>query len=123
MNIHDFLNKHMIVKIGAAPLEYVCSELIVDNPEELIDVVLETGCFISSIRWWERTHLLSTPNLGYGGPLDPRCPSSYFFAETDLEQEFDEGTLKNRYIEYLQFVKSRYPQYNLYPAFDIKKKR
>ena len=120
--IEQYLEKHLIVRIGLTIPGYICCEVIVDNPAELIAVVKKAKCYISGIRWWDRAEIESGSSIGYGGPLDPRDPDRMFFAETDICREFDASVKEKEYNEYFEQVRSAYPNHELYPAFDIKKK-
>ena len=120
MKFQDYLMRHKIVKIGKHILGYVCSEVIVDNPEEFIMIVQQNGYFISEIRWWEYTSITEVPSIGYGGPRDPRCPDKYYFAETDVCISFCKPVRYQDYVSYLVQVKNAYPNLILHPAFDVK---
>ena len=78
MKIEDYLNDHTIIKIGVSPPGYICSEVIVDNPAELISIIRENGCYIAEIRWWDCVEIVSGSSIGYGGPRDPRGPDSHY---------------------------------------------
>ena len=116
----EYLNIHMIVKIGITPSEYVCTELIVDDPFEFIAMIFKTKNYISSIQWWDRVLIHNGSKLGYGGVRDPRAADKYFFAETDICCDFSENTLETEYYEYLNKTKRLFDNYELYPAFDVK---
>ena len=118
----EYLNKHVIVKIGVTPSEFMCTELIVDDPVEFIATVFKTENFISSIQWWDRVLICDGSELGYGGARDPRAPKEYYFAETDIGCEFGENTSEAEYYEYLNKIKQLFDNYDLYPAFDIMKR-
>ena len=122
MSIYDYLLNHTIIRIGNCLSEYVCCETIVDNPIELIAVVKENDCYISEIRWWDRVKISLGSKIGYGGAKDPRFPDEYFFAETDICRVFDFESCDGEYYEYLEQIKQKYANYDLFPAFDIKKK-
>ena len=122
-DLYNYLNEHTIISIGNITSKTcVMVEVITDAPHELVDCVIKNKCYISEIRWWDRTHIALKSKIGYGGPHDPRDPQNYYFAETDLCDTFTEATTFNEYVEYLNNIKSRYPLYDLYPAFDIYKK-
>ena len=118
--LDDYLKEHTIVKIGSPVLNYVSCETIVDNPAELISIVLQNNCYISEIRWWDRVKITSGSIIGYGGPRDPRSPYSYFFAETDICKTFNIYAQEKEYSEYLSCIKNLYSKFDLFPAFDIK---
>ncbi len=119
MRIEDFLNAHTIVQIGRTLPDYVCCEHIVDNPEELVPIVRESGCYISEILWWDRIEIGSVSSIGYGGPRDPRCPDSFFFAETDIYRRFNTILKDEEYYKYFDEVRRAYPGFDLFPGFDI----
>ncbi|MCH5317349.1 MAG: hypothetical protein J1E05_05180 [Eubacterium sp.] len=120
MKITDYLNQHMIVKIGLTLPEYVCCEIIVDNPKELVPIVRENGCYITAVYWWDRAEIDSGSIIGYGGPRDPRSPNSHFFAETDICRVFNTILQDEEYYKYFDKIKQTYSSYDLFPAFDIK---
>ena len=120
MKIQDYLIEHKIIKIGMDLPGYICTEIIVENPEELIKVVEKSNCYISAMRWWEYTEISSTPTIGYGGARDPRDPEGHFFAETDLCMEFSASAHCTEYRSYLSQIKTMHPNLILFPAFDIK---
>ncbi len=131
MTLNDFLKEHLIVQIGVHDADYCAalqaveeiSEIIVDAPMELVDIVLENGCYIPYILWWERADAETGSELGMGGPKDPRDPNGYFFSEiTHMDKHFQVATTKKEYRAYLETVFSQYPDKELYPGFDIKKK-
>ena len=122
MKLMDYLGTHMIVKIGIGLPEYVCCETIVDDPVKLISLIRENNCFISLIRWWDWVKITNGSDIGYGGPRDPRNPNTHFFSETDICRAFTEFSHDEEYYMYLDEVKKNYPNYDLYPAFDIKKR-
>ena len=119
MKIEDYLNDHTIIKIGVSPPGYICSEVIVDNPAELISIIRENGCYIAEIRWWDRVEIVSGSSIGYGGPRDPRSPDSHYFAETDIHKVFNTFSQDEDYYEYLSHIQNNYFNFNLFPAFDI----
>lgn len=121
MNISEYLNNHTIVKIGQALSDDVCAEVIVDDPIQLIAVVRENNCYIHSIGWWDRVELLTGSPIGFGGPLDPRCPNEYFFSETHLSKKFDFRLQDKEYIRYFNQIKCEYNLYSLVPSFKIKR--
>lgn len=122
MEINDYLLKHTIVKIGNGIPGYVCCETIVDDPIELISVVMENECYISEIRWWDLVPISEGSTIGYGGARDPRAPDTMFFAETDICTEFYGTSEYEDYCSYLEQIKCNYSNHNLFPAFCIKKK-
>ncbi len=122
MKIEEYLKEHTIVKIGIPFIpEYICSEIIVNNPKELVPIVRESGCYISEIRWWHLTEISSGSSIGYGGPRDPRRYDTHYYAETDICREFDAPLQDEEYYEYFDRIKHSFSEFDLYPAFDIKK--
>ena len=120
MRLDEFLSRNTIVQIGQTLPGYVICEAIVDNPKDLISIVKKNGCYISEIRWWEHAKIAVGSIIGYGGPRDPREPSSYFFAETDIYKVFDVFTCDKDYYKYIEQVKKQYYNFDLFPAFDIR---
>ena len=120
MKIDEYLITHKIISIGKSISGYVCCEVIVDDPIELIDIVSKSNCFISEIRWWDCTEIEKGSLIGYGGPRDPRNPSRFFFAETDICKIFSVFSKEHEYKDHIKDIKSKYPHLDLFPAFDIK---
>ena len=123
MKLNEYLKSHTVLKIGCCDSSTQFYEIIVDNPVELVSIVLKNGFYISAIRWWDRAKISIGSQLGYGGPRDPSNPNTYFFAETDLYKEFDSHTEGIIYCEYIDSIIKLYPNYELIPAFDIIKKQ
>ncbi|MBR2650774.1 MAG: hypothetical protein IKD45_03865 [Clostridia bacterium] len=121
MRIEDFLNEHKIVQIGNTTDGYVCCEIIVDNPTELIYALQDSNAYISEIRWWDRVKISCGSTIGYGGPRDPRASDEYFFAETDICKTYNAPPKNTEIHEYITRIKKEYCEYNLFPSFDIKK--
>ena len=119
MNLKEYLDEHTIVLIGRS---YLCGEVIVDKPTELISVIEKCGYYISEIRWWDRAKIAVGSDIGYGGPRDPNDPDNYFFAETDIDRTFDTNTQSCVYRDYLSQIKNERPCYDIHPAFAIKRK-
>lgn len=123
MDLLEYLKKHTIVSIGNLTTDKcVVVEMIPDNPKELIDCIIKNNCYISEILWWDRASVALGSKIGYGGPLDPRDPQNYYFAETDICASFEKTTTLSEYVKYLDDVKERFVMYDLYPAFDIYRK-
>ena len=97
----------------------VIAEVIPENPISLVKHVFENGCYISEIRWWDRTPIFTKSKIGYGGTPDPRDPQKYYFAETDIYSTFGKGTTAEELFGYLEKIKEQYSEYDLYPAFDV----
>ena len=123
MNVKEYLKTHTIVQIGCALPEHICAEIIVDDPIELITVVSNNDCYISEISWWDHTEIKQGSNIGYGGPRDPRNPETHFFAETDIRDKFNEIVSIEKYLDYLKKIKILYSEFDLFPAFEIRKRR
>ena len=120
MDLLEYLKKHTITSVGNLVNDKcVIVGVIPDNPEELIECVIKNNCYISEISWWDRAAIALGSKIGYGGPLDPRDPQNYYFAETDICASFDPKTTFYEYIKYINDVKKHYFTYDLYPAFDI----
>ena len=123
MKLLQYLKDHKIISIGTlVDDKCVIAEVIVDDPWELVKQVIESNCYISEMRWWDRASFSKKSQIGYGGTRDPRDPQSFYFAETDICSSFKETTTADEYIDYLNTIKSRYSQYDLYAAFDIYRK-
>lgn len=121
MNFSIFLSNHVIVQAGVQLPDYICTELIVDNPNELISLVQKSEYYISHICWWDYVKIGYSSSLGYGGRRNPREPD-YYFAETDICRDFEMTATANEYYDYLVKVKNKFSCFNIFPAFDIKKK-
>ncbi len=119
MTIQDYLDKHTIVKIGSTPPGFVCTEVIVAEPKEFVAIVLQNGCYIVEIQWWDRSKIGAGSTIGYGGPRDPRSPDSYFFAETDIQKHFDAPMQIDEYYSYLDETAEYYSDFEIFPAFDV----
>ena len=122
MNLIDYIHKHTIVQVGVAVGDYLCAEVIVDNPIELIEVVecQRENYYISEILWWDNTKIEEGSTIGYGGPKDTRNSDEYFFAETDIVKAFTPLSTFEEILNYIKRVKKDYHTHELYPAFDIK---
>lgn len=101
-------------------MDFICTEVIVTNPIEFVEVVLHNECYISEIRWWDRAKISFGSTIGYGGPRDPNFPNEYYFAETDICKSFSVNTTAIEYKKYLIETKSNFQKYDLFPAFDVK---
>lgn len=123
MDIWELIAKNIIVKIGIDLPEHIYSEVIVSDPIECIHLVLENNCYISSIMWWERVEVEAKPQIGYGGVLDPREPNRFFFAETDIGEQFGSATTEDEYCRYLKRINSDYSYLDMIPAFEVSRKR
>lgn len=123
MDIIKFIDEHEIVKIGKASQEDVCPEVIVDDPIGLISIIKQNHCYIYQITWWDRVKLGIGSPIGYGGPLDPRCPNEYFFSETHLSKQFHCKMQNEELFQYFEEVKRDYALYDLIPSFFIKRCR
>ena len=122
MDLEIFLQNNVIVSIGEPIIGYICTETIVNDFKKLIDILDVDRYYISEIRWWDCVLIKTGSPIGYGGVRDPRNPFEFFFAETDICQEFDISSTKKVYSAYIDSIKNNYINYNLYPAFDIKLK-
>ena len=120
MELLAYLKKHIIVTVGKPSAKNcIVVEAIVDNPEQLIEKVIECNCYISEIRWWDRALISSKSKIGYGGTIDLRGEKEYYFAETDICSLFKSDTTIDEYISYINDIKNKHIEYDLYPAFDI----
>lgn len=123
MNLNRYVSENLIIKIGKCCENILFSEIIVDDPENFIAFVYENDCYISEIRWWEHVHVGAAPNIGYGGPRDPRCPNEFYFAETDIGKKFDEFVSRQAICYYIMKTKEEYRAFELYPALDVRSRR
>jgi len=122
MNLIDYIHQHTIVQIGVEYGDYLCVEVIVDNPMELIKMVelRREKYYISEILWWDNVKINEGSPIGYGGVRDPRSRDECFFAETDIVQEFNSESTFEDILSYIKKINENYHTYSLYPAFDIK---
>ena len=120
--IFEFIQTHKILEIGLPKSVDSFAELILDNPNEFVNVVSQSGYYISTIIWYEHTKIHAESNFGFGGPKDPRFPQEYFFSETGLSKSFDELTDKDEYCSYMKEVQSQHPGVPLIPSFQIYRK-
>ena len=119
MTLNQFINDHLVINIGHAMSGYAFTDVIVNNPVELIEFVDCSTYFISGVLWWEKVLNDRSPQLGAGGIADPRDPGNIWYAETFLSCEFDRDTNKQDYLQYLDSVVRKYPEITLLPSFDI----
>lgn len=123
MDLLVCLNEHVITTVGRSDEDKcVIIEAIVDNPEELVEQVIKNDCYISQIIWWDRALCSKGSSIGMGGPLDPRDPDNYYFAELYICDTFGPETTADEYVEYLNRIKKKYPMCDLYPDFNIYRK-
>ncbi len=122
MTIADYLTEHLIHNNIITLPEYLYSEVIVDEPKEFARIILENGCYICSILWWEYARIGGSPQLGYGGFRDPRNPNEHFFSETDICDVFLESSTLRDYWGYMDGIWRKYSHIPLFPAFDISRK-
>ena len=123
MTTKEYLQKYTIKQVGTpGSVREICVDAIVDSPEKLIEFAVAEGLFVSQILWWHRIPMGDSSPIGlFGGPLDPR-DSQYYFLETYVCDTFDEDTATEEYLTYLEKVKEKYKDYDLYPSFTIKVK-
>lgn len=114
-----YIAEHLVIRIGYDLPGHLCTDIIVDNPEEFIERIDTSQYFISGILWWEKTLKSERPKLGAGGPADPRPPYDYYFAETFLAERFQKEATKQDYCDYIQRIHSLYPSIHLCPSFDV----
>ena len=119
MVILDYVRKHMVLQIGIVLPSQICSEVIVDNPEEFVRIVVQNGGYISEISWWEHVAVDTKPKIGYGGPRDPMAPDKFYYAETDIRDRFPVWTSEYDYINYLAQTLQANPDVALFPAFEV----
>ena len=135
MNLENYIKEHTLSGLSKPDLqEYIYSEVLVENPKELIEISLNAGCLVSSILWWDR--LLLSQDSDYGiskiiltdgrsllpGIRDIRSKEHYF-SETNVFKDFDEGTTLEEYCEYIDCIKSMYSKNDFYPSLDIKRRK
>ena len=118
--LSKYIEMHRIVTIGTPTSpDTLYAETIVDNPYEFVQAIVKNGFYISEILWWERTLQSSSPKLGMGGPVDPRDPLNYYFAETDICMNYNHNTSLEEYIDYLNEIQAKYPNFDLFPSFVV----
>lgn len=122
MVISNYIRKHKVLQIGVPLPTQICSEVIVDDPKGFLQVVLQNGCYISAISWWERVAIDTKPEIGYGGSRDPIEPNRFYYAETDMEDHFSAFTSEYDYLSYMSRIWQSNPNIALYPAFEVSKK-
>ncbi len=123
MVILDYVRKHKVLQIGVTLPSDICSEVIVDNPKEFVQIVVQNGGYISAISWWERVAIGTKPQIGYGGPRDPIAPDKFYFAETDLGKQFSVLSSVYDYLNYLAQTLQSNQDVALFPAFEVCKKQ
>lgn len=124
MDILQYIKMHMITYIGTGIMEpmvdeYLATEVILDDPQKFVNEITKSNYYVSLIRWWHRIPVNTSSSIGYGGPLDPRDPDNFYFAETHIEESFEKSTSYSQYIHYLSKIRDQYKNYDIYPAFDI----
>ena len=119
MDVKQYIAEHLVIRIGYDLPGHLCTDIIVDDPEEFIGIIDASEYFISGILWWEHTPICNRPKIGAGGLVDPRNPREYFFAETFLCESFQKDTPKQDYIDYIQKIRKLYPSVHLCPSFDV----
>ena len=120
MDIIEFLTKHYIVCLGeSAETRLINGEIIVDCIDDFIDTVYDEKYYITYVCFWERTLLKSQPQIGHGGPLDPRDKDNYYFAETDFCSVFNHLVEKETIKEFINGIKVQFPNIDLYTSFMI----
>lgn len=117
----DFIDKHMILKIGGQYSSDSSAELILDEPYKFVEIVLQSGYYISAINWYEYAKIHLGSKLGFGGPRDPRFPEEYFFSETSIGKTFNEATGIDEYFAYMKKMQSHDFSISLVPSFLIRK--
>lgn len=120
--IGDYLREHMVLQVGVNLSSHICSEIIVDDPKEFIQIVVQTEGYISAISWWERVAVDTKPKIGYGGQRDPTAPDKFYYAETDIVDCFPVSTSEYDYLNYLAQTLQSNPDVDLFPAFEVCKK-
>ena len=93
MGLIQHIKKHAIIYTTIGDLindNCVATEIIFDDPEAFAEYFLVNNCFISTIRWWDRTLINQPSPIGGGGRKDPRNPE-FYFAETHIESTFDQS--------------------------------
>ncbi len=112
-----YLQVHQIIGIGV--VKY--SDIIVDDTLDFIEKIKDFGYCVDSILWWERIEVKrAKDSLGHGGPIDPQ-DSKFFFAETDIYEQFKPTSSQEELINYLLCTKESHPYHDLYPSFTILK--
>ena len=123
MELLNYLKAHSIVSVGNLALnKCVIAEMIPDNCKDVVEYIIKSNCYISEIRWWDRALISQKSKIGYGGTLDPRDPLNFYFAETDICDSFDKKTTASEYLGYIDKIRTKNSEYDLYPAFDVYQK-
>ena len=120
--MQEYIKKHRIVESQNNMTDFVCCEIIVDDPIEFVYEVLQHNCYISYILWWDRVKVGDTSNIGHGGRSDPRDPEKYWFSETYLSKKFESDTTAEEYCEYIKSIMNDHPGHDLYPGMDVVQK-
>ena len=116
MCLNEYLSLHKIISIGNDH-----SDIIVDNPFDFVSDIVSMHYCIIEVLWWERIEVCNARHsIGYGGPRDPR-DSYYFFAETDISENFDCDCSPTLIKSYLNTVYGEYSTHELYPSFTLKR--
>lgn len=98
MVFQHFFKEHLIVINKKYLHDSSYFDVIVDNPKEFIVLVKHNNWHIENIQWWDRVRIYIGSTIVYGGMRDPR-DIEYFFAETDICQEFSVHAQIDEYIE------------------------
>ena len=121
MDIVEFLAEHLIIQSRISSQNYCFLEAIFDNPEDVIILLQKSKYHICHISWWDYVKIGDSSPIGYGGMRDPKNPK-YYFAETDICQDFIASTSSEEYCDYFLRIKEMYPNLVLFPSFDIVQK-
>lgn len=118
-HLNEYLKKHTILKVGVG--EY--ADLIVDNINDFLNVLSHTNYYVYNILWWEHLKIKNRADcIGGGGPIDP-LDKEYYYAEVYyLDRYFSPETKQEQILQYIDDVKSKYPQNELHPGFTLKYK-
>ena len=118
MEVIDSLADHLIIQSSIPSQRYIFLEAIFDNPEDIINMLPKSKYHICHICWWHHLRIGEISQIGYGGTRDPKNPK-YYFAETDICQDFCLDTSDEEYQNHFLRVKELYPNLALFPSFDI----
>jgi len=130
LNLEKYIMEHALNNVHQQENKFY--DVIVDTPKELIEIALNSGYFVSAVLWWDMIPIAECSDLGLttiklkdGSSMLPGIPNirsrDYYFSETSIYDEFDEETTLDKYLEYLDSVKTEYSQYNIYPSVYLEK--
>ena len=114
--IRSFVQAHTLIEL-CGRLDTL-SDLLVDDPAALAELVCRSEYYIQNVIWWEHAPLETGSTLGLGGPRDSRDPR-YFYSETYLDDKFSPDTPLDEYLRYMTSVREAHPHLALHPGFGL----